>query len=244
MEEIEKPSYYAILPADVRYDDRLSAREKLLYAEITALSNKEGYCWAGNTYFANLYNSTNRTIITAINNLENFGYLRREMIYKKNSKEVQKRLLYPMTKFSLPSEENFTTPREENFTDNNTSINKTSINNTHDISFTYIEEENPTIKKTKKFIPPTLEEVEQYCKERNNSVNPKMFFDYYSVNDWCDGKGNKVKNWKQKLITWEKKDTNSKKKEPVNYVGNYNDWSDSKEIFEEYYRENCKNYDY
>ena len=108
----------------------------------------------------------------------------------------------------------------------------TDINNSHDNSVTYIGKSS-----TRQFTPPTLEEVEQYCKERNNSVDYKMFYDYYSVSDWCDGKGNKVKNWKQKLITWEKKDTNKKKQEPVNYVGNYNDWSDSKEIFEEYYRE-------
>lgn len=50
---------------------------------------------------------------------------------------------------------------------------------------------------------PTLEEVKEYCKERNNNVDPKKFFDYYEVNNWVDNKGNKVKNWKQKVITWE-----------------------------------------
>lgn len=50
---------------------------------------------------------------------------------------------------------------------------------------------------------PTLEEIEAYCKERNNNVDPKKFFDYYEVNDWVDNKGNKVKSWKQKVITWE-----------------------------------------
>lgn len=50
---------------------------------------------------------------------------------------------------------------------------------------------------------PTLEEVKEYCKERNNNVDPKKFFDYYEVNNWIDNKGNKVKNWKQKVITWE-----------------------------------------
>ena len=55
-----------------------------------------------------------------------------------------------------------------------------------------------------KFKKPTLEEIQEYCKERNNDVNAKQFFDYYEVNNWIDNKGNKVKNWKQKLITWEK----------------------------------------
>lgn len=185
MEEVEKPNFYAILPADVRYDNRLSAKEKLLYAEITALSNKEGYCWANNTYFANLYNASNRTIITCINNLVDLGYVDRKLIHKKNSKEVERRLLYPRKEISPPSEKNFTTPSEENFTDNNTSIN--TINE-------YI---------CKKSSPPTLEDIEQYVADRKSSVNPKMFFDYYSANNWKDSNNKPVKNWKLKLITWE-----------------------------------------
>lgn len=50
---------------------------------------------------------------------------------------------------------------------------------------------------------PTLEEIEEYCKSRNNNINAKQFYDYYEINNWIDNKGNKVKNWKQKIITWE-----------------------------------------
>ena len=51
--ENERPNYYAIIPADVRYDKRLKPIERLLYGEITCLSNKEGYCFASSNYFAN-----------------------------------------------------------------------------------------------------------------------------------------------------------------------------------------------
>jgi hypothetical protein len=63
-------------------------------------------------------------------------------------------------------------------------------------------EEEP---KRKRFVPPTLEEVKAYCQERKNNVDPKRFFDYYQQGQWKDSKGNPVKNWKQKLITWENK---------------------------------------
>ena len=162
MEEIEKPNYYAVLPADVRYDNNLSAREKLLYAEITALSNKEGYCWASNAYFANLYETTDRTIRTAITNLEKFGHLTRKLIYKKNSKEIEKRLLYPVKNFSGPQEKNFLTPGDENFLDNNTSVN-TINNNKEEI---YKEERSD---KDKKFFRITLshnaiDNIEEFTK--------------------------------------------------------------------------------
>ena len=51
----QKPSYWARIPAEVRYDPHLSANAKLLYGEIDALSKKKGYCWASNKYFAKLY---------------------------------------------------------------------------------------------------------------------------------------------------------------------------------------------
>ena len=65
-----------------------------------------------------------------------------------------------------------------------------------------------------KFIPPTLEEVQEYCKQRNNSVDPKKFYDYYSTGKWKDKEGKPVKNWKQKVITWEGRNTKKQEELP------------------------------
>lgn len=62
-------------------------------------------------------------------------------------------------------------------------------------------------KGSKKFTPPTLKEIEEYVKERNSPVDAKRFFEYYESGGWKDGKGQAVKNWKQKLITWEQHDS-------------------------------------
>lgn len=61
--------------------------------------------------------------------------------------------------------------------------------------------------KRKRFIPPSLEEVTAYCKERNNSVNPESFIDFYESKGWCIGK-NKMKDWKAAVRTWEKRSDN------------------------------------
>ena len=142
-----RPNYYAIIPANVRYDNRLKPNEKLLYGEITSLANKHGYCYASNKYFANLYDVSKRTISNWISNLDKFGYIKLEYEYKKNSKEIEKRKIFiassivvkedpheenfhtPMKKTSIPPRRNLLCPHEENFQDNNTSINTINKNN-------------------------------------------------------------------------------------------------------------------
>lgn len=57
--------------------------------------------------------------------------------------------------------------------------------------------------KSKRFVPPTLDEVITYVKERGNKIDPNKFYDYYTAADWKDSKGQQVRNWKQKCITWE-----------------------------------------
>lgn len=62
-------------------------------------------------------------------------------------------------------------------------------------------------KKSSHFVPPTIDEIKSYCQERKNDVDFKKFFDYFQTSNWVDSKGVKVKNWKQKIITWEGRGT-------------------------------------
>jgi len=76
-EEAEaKPSYWAVLPAAIRYDPEIPANAKLLYAEISSLTDARGYCWASNAYFERLYDLSERTIVRLIRALEKAGYIR------------------------------------------------------------------------------------------------------------------------------------------------------------------------
>ena len=76
--ERRQPAYWAVLPAPVRYAVDIGSGEKLLFAELSALAESYGYCWANNDYFARLYGKDERTVIRWLNRLEEHGYIRIE----------------------------------------------------------------------------------------------------------------------------------------------------------------------
>jgi uncharacterized phage protein (TIGR02220 family) len=117
----EEPNYYAIIPANVRYAD-IPDKAKLLYGEITALCNKEGYCWANNTYFAELYQVHKNTISRLISILVKNNFLSIELTPQQKGVEVSRKLFIPILK-------NVEGGINKNAEDNNTSINNT-YNNT------------------------------------------------------------------------------------------------------------------
>lgn len=137
MEEQQK-SYYAIIPANVRYDKDLAPNAKLLYGEITSLCNEKGYCWASNQYFAELYGVSVLSIKRWVNSLVAKGYVYRTLTYKQNSKEVDKRILSidggikidttSVQKCYDPSNKKDTSSSIKKDTDNNKSINNTFNN--------------------------------------------------------------------------------------------------------------------
>lgn len=67
--------------------------------------------------------------------------------------------------------------------------------------------------KEKEFVPPTIDEIQKYVLEKKLLVDYQFFYNYFTEGNWIDSKGNKVKNWKQKILTWSKhsKSDNTKK---------------------------------
>lgn len=76
--------------------------------------------------------------------------------------------------------------------------------------------------KAKRFYPPTLDEVKQYCEERNNNIDPMAFIDFYSSKGWMIGK-NRMKDWKAAVRTWERKRKEQSKAES----SVYDEWRDA-----------------
>ncbi|MEI0491435.1 helix-turn-helix domain-containing protein [Brachyspira intermedia] len=92
-------NYYTIIPSVVRYDKRLKPLSKLIYGEITALTNDKGYSWANNNYFAEIYSVSKDTISRAIRQLEEYNYIK--CIYDKSKQNNEKRKIYLNKKLSI-----------------------------------------------------------------------------------------------------------------------------------------------
>ena len=134
---MNNPTYYAVLTADVRYCPDLSPQEKLLFAEITALSNKDGYCIAGNPYFSKLYSLSESTISRQVKHLEDLGFI--TVTYDKIGAKVARRYISTIDKNvngkAVTVDENVNRTIDENRKENNTSnINITRLNNITDQS--------------------------------------------------------------------------------------------------------------
>ena len=190
--------YYAIIPANVRYDTSLTANAKLLYGEITALCNEKGFCWAGNEYFAGLYGVSKTSISKWVSSLVNNRYLICNFSYREGTKEILNRCLTivndPYNINYIPSITKVNDPIEEKLIDNNT-VNIT-MNNT-------INKGDKSPRST--FQIPTVEEINDYCKGRN-TIDGQNFFDFYESKGWLIGK-NKMKDWKAAVRTWERRDS-------------------------------------
>ncbi len=117
------PGYYAVIPASVRYDDAIPANAKLLYGEISALVGSEGFCYAKNSYFAELFKLSERTISSLISSLQKGGYITAQLEKDESGLIVARKIyLAESAPDGQPIEENFYPPRknlpggiEENF---------------------------------------------------------------------------------------------------------------------------------
>lgn len=238
---MENPNYYAVIPAEIRYDKSLKANAKLLYGEITALSNKSGECWASNNFFAELYDVDPSAISRWVKNLEKSGYITIEYIRGKNS-EIEKRIIRIKV---LPDSNRVLTKNGEGYCkkrkENNTSINNKEEEK--EINKEKVEIQNQDYKNVINFyednitlITPTVaEDIENYLfndrlqadliiacmKEAVNRNKRNWHYVVSILNDCCN---NNIKTAKQFKIKQEEfksnknqKTKNDKTKEKVEY---------------------------
>ena len=204
---MEKPNYYAIIPADVRYAD-ITPNAKLLYAEITALLQMNGVCFASNSYFSKLYGKNKVTISRWISELKRNGFIKISFTYKEGSNEIANRYIQICYEGISKNDKEVLTKMLKN---NNT------INNN-----------NTTYSNSKvRFKKPTLDEVKNYCILRKNNIDAEAFIDFYESKNWQIGK-NKMKDWKACIRTWERRETNNTTMGKLH--SQINEWQEAKKL--------------
>lgn len=155
---------------------------------ISSLCAEEGYCYANNSYLANLFDIDEVSVSRKLKKLEKKGYI--TIDYKMSGNVITSREIR-LTKMLTAVNKNVNGAVNKNVKDNN-------INSINNINYNNIKENT----KRKVFEKPTIEEIKQYCEERQNGINPIAFYNFYESKDWYIGK-NKMKDFKACIRTWE-----------------------------------------
>jgi len=150
MSDENKIGYYAIIPSTILFNEKIKANEKLLYAVITVLSNKEGYCFASNKYLARLFNAQPHTISKWVSHLRELGFIYLDII-KNDKGEIIQRRIYPNdTPYTINRTYPYSIDRTEGMSQKgqyNNIIDNNINNNKIDRLFNYILDEEKEIPK-------------------------------------------------------------------------------------------------
>ena len=160
MSNENKIGYYAVIPSSILFDEDVKPNEKLLYAVITVLANKEGYCFASNSYLAKLLNVEPHTISKWVSHLKKLEFVCLDII-KNDKGEIIQRRIYPNdTPYTINRVYPYTTNSTEGMSpkgQNNNIINNNININKIDKLFNYIMNKDCEI--PEEFINVEFEEI-------------------------------------------------------------------------------------
>lgn len=229
MQEISIPTGFAIIPASVRYDKDVPANAKLLFAEIMALTNKFGYCYAKNEYFAELYGLSEDRISKLIHILKKKGFLKIELERNEANFVINRKIFVCLdNSFSKSEVKNtdsdgknnyekklkITSPDGKNNGSNNITSNNITLNiNTSVPSEPFPEDPEKEVKKTKKVsktkVNKTDEELESLFSNfetRDVNVAKTCINNFYLEKRRNDSKyarsPNQLRNWSYQLLNF------------------------------------------
>ena len=195
---VHKETNYTTIDNNVFKNKELSYRATGLLTTMLSLPDDWDFTEMG---LVALKKESRETIRKTLKELEEHGYLTRT-----RNRDDKGRLTdtnYDIYETPMSKKPMLDKPMLENYTQLNT-------NNINNLNNKYIYKGN--------FKKPTLEEIKDYCLNvRHNKVDYQYFYDYFTEGNWIDSKGNKVKNWKQKIITWEKHHPTKKEDEYESY---------------------------
>ena len=173
-----KDSNYIVVMGWMMTTLGLNGNDLLAYALIYSHSQDgEGAYWGSLSHTADRLNISRRAAVDVLNRLVERGHI------KKTSAEIDG-VVRCMYRAVVPDEATPPTRKRKN------------------------EQQRPqeAPKKVARFVPPTVEEVQAYCRERGNQVDAQRFCDFYTANGWCQGRGKPIKDWRAAVRTWEREE--------------------------------------
>lgn len=221
-----KKGAYGIVYQEIMRSPDLPGNSKLIYAYLAAFAGNGDECYPSVETICKELGMTKTTMYKYMNALVEGGAVKKEQTYTGNlkSKVIYKITHEVTTNTRIPkiSEADRDKPSISEkigirahgiSSDSERNINNTNINNINNNNNKYIcvqpevatPPESTPKKKTSRFLPPTEEEVKQYCLESGYILDAQRFVDFYECKGWMVGK-NKMKNWKAAVRTWVKKD--------------------------------------
>lgn len=196
------------IPKEIWLDERLNALDKVILTEIDSLDQGESGCYASNKYIAEFCQCSERKVTDAITKLIKLGYIRL------SSFDGRTRILQSCI------EKSASLPRKICEADTKNLRGSTIENNT--VNNTKNKENADKPHRSARFVPPTFEEVNAYCVERQNGIDAQAFIDFYESKGWMIGK-DKMKSWKAAVRTWENRRKQDKPRQEVNQYAGFGD---------------------
>lgn len=199
---VNKTKDYTVMSNHHLREREMSLKAKGLLSLMLSLPDTWDYSVEG---LVSISKESKTAIQATLKELETFNYLERTREQDEKGHFSYSYDIYEKPRTEKPQTENPYTgnqyteePHTENVPQLNTKELNTNKSNTNKLN----TKDNGA--KRPRFKPPTLEEVEAYCLERGNTIDPEQFIDYYEARGWELSKGRKVKDWKACVRTWEK----------------------------------------
>ena len=204
---VNKTKDYTVMSNYHFKEKKMSLKAKGLLSLMLSLPDNWGYLVEG---LVNICKENETSINTALKELKTFGYLSVTKLMPNQTTNGRIEYIYnvyekPNIKQDAEKQDLENLGVEIQDLENQGQLNTNNTDNKE----IYNNKLLYTKKKKKEFIPPTLEEIKEYCLQRKNNVNYKKFYDYYTENEWKDNQGKQVNNWKLKVISWEGNQTSS-----------------------------------
>lgn len=205
-DENQRIGYYSIIPATILFNEKLKANVKLLYAVITSLTNKEGYCYASNNYLGEKFGVDPKTISSWIKELRELNYIVIEIIRNDKKEIIQRRIYVNDIPYTLnngyPSTSNNVEPIHQKIEENNIINNNINTHTTqkkifnknvylYDYEYDSLVQEYGIDKANK-----CIEELSLY----KNSKGVQYISDYDTIKRWVILRVNELEKRNQKEL--------------------------------------------